>query len=208
MELFLNTAAVKLQKIPIYDQAYPGLAALLAKLSRKLYHTARTELQGFQEKREDSIFYHYLNEQQAKAEKAGSYFFKVDNEDNKHIGSYIAENKYYHDDLPTWKSLFFMGAALKRYNSETATQEDVRKDCSKVYRFAQLLLKNYELTQPANRLCCSKFFYMNFDVSPIETGHLLCRPRNDCLKNRVHRLYERQEGRNASVKLEEKEEAE
>jgi hypothetical protein len=45
---------------------------------------------------------------------------------------------------------------------------------------------------------------MNFNICPLESSNIICRPRNDLLKNRVHKLYEKQEKEAKNIKMDEK----
>jgi hypothetical protein len=53
-----------------------------------------------------------------------------------------------------------------RYDLKRALDKLMRSQIESVYEFSELLLSNNELTQPSNRICCARFFYYNFNVSP------------------------------------------
>jgi hypothetical protein len=65
---------------------------------------------------------------------------------------------------------------------EATKFEDIQKQIESIYRFAELTIKGNELTQPCNRLCCARFFYLNFDISPLQNINVLYRKKLEKLK--------------------------
>lgn len=83
------------------------------------------------------------------------------------MADFIAENQYFKNNLEMWKKIFFEATCLIRYNKVNTPHNDIKEQIDNVYRFAELSLKNCELSQPCNKLCCSKFMYLAFDICPL-----------------------------------------
>lgn len=124
----------------------------------------------------------YLNELVLKANKEGSLFLIGPNQTKKALGQHIGENNLFAENKHIWQMIFFVAFCRFRCNKEGTRFDDIKEQIDSIYKFAELSIKGNELTQPCDRLCCARFFYLNFDICPVENVNILFRKKLDRLK--------------------------